>query len=229
VFDYDVIIYTLLGGIIPAVFWLKFWLTEDNHQEPRHVIFGSFLLGLATVLVAIKLEQIATYFLPDRSTPLLFVWALIEELVKFSAAYLIAIRTRFNEEPIDATIYLITAALGFAALENVLFLLGPLAAGNIAQGIVTINMRFIGATLLHVVCSGTIGVFFGFAFYKSKLARRLYAFLGILIAIVLHTLFNSFIINSEHNILIIFSGVWVGLIAVILILEHIKKIKRIHA
>ncbi|HYC34695.1 MAG TPA: PrsW family glutamic-type intramembrane protease, partial [Candidatus Paceibacterota bacterium] len=191
-------------------------------------ILGTFLLGMATVVVAIPFEHIANLFLPNYSLGTLFAWAAIEEIVKFGAAYMIALRTRFNCEPIDATIYLITAALGFAALENVLFLLGPLADGDFTQGIVTINMRFIGATLLHVVCSGVIGVFMGLAFYKGAVIRKILTIAGVIVAIILHTLFNSFIIKSEHNILVIFSGVWIGLVLVILILEHIKKIKRIH-
>lgn len=225
--SYDILIYALLGGIIPAVFWLQFWLKEDNHQEPRHVILGTFLLGMSTVAIAIPLQHIAKLFLPNYSFGTLLAWAAIEEIVKFGAAYLIALRSRFNCEPIDATVYLITAALGFAALENVLFLIGPLADGDITQGIVTINMRFIGASLLHVVCSGIIGVFMGFAFYKSSGLRKILAAVGLITATILHTLFNSFIIK-EHNILVIFSGVWIGLVIVILILEHIKKIKRIH-
>lgn len=226
--SYDIIIYALLGGIVPAIFWLNFWLKEDSHQEPRHVIFGSFLLGMASIAIAIPLEHIANIFFPDYSTTTLFLWATIEELVKFGAAYFIAIRTRFNDEPIDSTIYLITAALGFAALENILFLVGPLADGDIAKGIITINLRFVGATLLHVISSGIIGVLIGFAFYKNKFIKRVCLITGIITAIILHTLFNSFIIKGEHNILVIFSMVWMGLVAVILILEHIKKIKRIH-
>lgn len=226
--SYDIIIYSLLGGIIPVVFWLEFWLREDTHQEPRHIILGAFLLGMSSILIAIPLEHITNLFFPNYSTTTLFLWASIEEMVKFGAAYFIAIRTRFNDEPIDSTIYLITAALGFAALENILFLFGPLVDGNIAKGIATINLRFVGATLLHVISSGIIGVFIGLAFYKSKFFKKIFLTIGITTAIVLHTLFNSFIIKDKYNLLVIFSVVWIGLVVVILILEHIKKIKQIH-
>lgn len=226
--SHDILIYALLGGIIPAVFWLNFWLKEDNHQEPRHVILGTFLLGMVIVLLAIPLEHIVNLFVPNYTLLTLFLWSGIEELVKFMAAYFVALRTRFNCEPIDSTIYMITAALGFAALENTLFLLGPLMDGDLIKGVVTINLRFIGATLLHVICSGIVGVFLGFSFYKSKYARRIFSVIGLLTATILHTLFNNFIIKSEHNILFIFGGVWIGLIVVILVLEHIKKIKRIN-
>lgn len=226
--DHTVVIYALLGGIIPAIFWLNFWLKEDNHSEPRHVILGTFLSGMAIVLVAIPLEHIASLYLPNYSFYTLLAWSFIEEMVKFSAAYLVALKTRFNFEPIDATIYLITAALGFAALENTLFLLTPLAEGDIVKGIATINLRFIGATLLHVVSSGIIGLCMGYAFYKSKVTQKIFLVIGIMLATLLHAMFNNFIIKSEHNILFIFSAVWIGLVIVILILEHIKKIKRIN-
>lgn len=226
--SYDIIIFALLGGILPTVFWLNFWLREDRHQEPRHIVFGSFLIGMIGVFFAIPLEHITNLYIPDFTVAALFCWAAIEELIKFLAAYIMALKTRFNDEPVDAAVYLITSALGFSALENVLFLLEPLADGDIAKGIATINLRFVGATLLHVVSSATIGVFIGMAFYKSKTTKKILTSIGIMIAIILHTMFNSFIIRSEHNILIIFSGVWIGLIVVILILEHIKRIKKIH-
>ncbi len=226
--SHTVIIYALLGGIIPAIFWLNFWLKEDNHQEPRHVILGAFLLGMATIFIAIPLEHIVNLFFPNYTFVTLFLWASIEEVVKFGAAYMIAIRTRFNVEPIDATIYLITAALGFAAFENTLFLIGPLADGDITTGIISINLRFVGATLLHVISSGMIGVCTGLVFYKSKSIKHTMLGIGLLSAIVLHTLFNHFIMTKGDNLLIVFSGVWIGLIVVILALEHIKKIKRIH-
>ena len=223
----DIIAYALLGGIIPAVFWLKFWLRESTHQEPRRLILGSFLVGMLTVLIAIPLEQSVSTFFTNYSIVALSLWALIEEMLKFGAAYFVALRTRFVDEPIDATIYIITSALGFSAMENMFFLISPLSSGSIAEGLVTINLRFVGATLLHVISSGVIGIALGYAFYKKISTKRIAAIIGIIIAVTLHTLFNSFIINSEKNLLIIFSVVWIGLVAVILILEKIKKIKNI--
>lgn len=219
--------YALLGGIIPAAFWLKFWLREATHQEPRGLIFGTFFAGMIVVILAIPLEQLVNGFFARYSIVALILWALIEELLKFGAAYFVALKTRFVDEPIDSTIYLITSALGFSALENMFFLINPLSSGSFAEGLVTINLRFVGATLLHVISSGAIGIALGWAFYKSKTAKKMAVFVGLAVAVILHTLFNSFIINSDNNLLIIFSGVWVGLVVVILILEKIKKIKNI--
>lgn len=224
----DILIYALLGGIIPAVFWLQFWLKESNHEEPRGIILGTFLTGMLAVLVALPLERMTSVYFSNYSLLTLTIWAASEELLKFGAAYFVALKTRFADEPIDATIYLMTAALGFSALENTFFILAPLMDGNITQSIVTLNLRFIGATLLHVISSGVIGIAIGYAFFKKERVRKTFLTIGIFTAIVLHTVFNSFIIRNESNLFVIFSAVWVGLIVVIVVLEKIKKIKNIN-
>jgi len=223
----DILLYTLLGGIIPAVFWLKFWLRESTHQEPRGLIFGSFLGGMGVVFLALPIQGLVNIFFFDNNFLSITLWAFSEELLKFGAAYFIAIRTRFADEPIDATIYLITAALGFAALENIFFVSESFFQGNVLHGLVTLNHRFVGANLLHVISSGVIGISLGFAFYKSNFSKRIAGIIGLALATLLHTAFNSFIISNDQYMLVIFSAVWIGLIIVILILEQIKKVKHI--
>lgn len=227
--DHEILIYALLGGILPAVLWLNFWLKEDRHQEPRKLILGSFLLGGASVFVALPIEHLFNEILPHYSLLALFAWASTEEAVKLLAAYFVALRTRFNDEPIDAMIYLLSSALGFSAIENTLFLLKPFSNGDFATGLATINLRFIGASLLHIICSVIIAIGIGFAFYKKPLTKKIVLGVSFLVSALLHTAFNNFIIKSEYSIFFIFSGVWIGLIAVIVILEKIKKIKKIYS
>lgn len=226
--SHEIVIYALLGGIIPAIIWLKFWLKEDGHQEPRKLILGSFLAGFVGVIIALVAEHFVQSFTEEYTLISLSLWALTEELVKFFGAYFVALRTRFVNEPVDAIIYLISSALGFSAFENTLFLLDPFTHGEIARGIATINLRFIGATLLHVVSTGVIGLAIGYAFYKTKFVQRIFLISSIVLATILHTLFNSFIIMSEQNIFVIFSGIWIGLVVVILTIDKIKRIKKIN-
>src|SRR3989344_6540894 len=95
-------------------------------------------------------------------------------------------------------IYMLTAALGFAALENTLFLIAPLANGDITKSLLTGNLRFIGATLLHIAASSIIGAFAAFFFYKSKKIKDAAIFIGLIVAIILHAAFNL-IINTEKD------------------------------
>ncbi|HEY4512074.1 MAG TPA: PrsW family glutamic-type intramembrane protease [Candidatus Paceibacterota bacterium] len=223
----SVIIASFLGGVIPAVLWLEFWLREANHREPRRLIVGAFLLGMVSIFVAGFLEQATGLFLIEYTTMSFFAWAAIEEVLKFSSAYVVGLRTRFCDEAIDPAIYLITAALGFSAGENILFLFDPLSVGDIAKGLMTITFRSVGATLVHVVASGAVGIAIGFTFYKSTKVKRVAVFIGLLVATLLHTVFNRLIIEGQNHALLIFSGVWIGLIAVIVILEKIKSSKKL--
>lgn len=216
--------FALLGGILPALLWLWFWLREDKARpEPRGMIFLSFVVGMLVIPFAILIEQGVTYL--DLGGVIVFVWAAIEELLKYGAGYLFVLRRKSNDEPIDGLIYMITIALGFAALENTLFLLGPLVDGGIIQTILTGNFRFLGATLLHTLASAIVGASIALSFYKTPGIKRLYVSIGLVLAIVLHGLFNFFIINSNgEKLLLVFFFVWVGIIALILLFEKVKKL-----
>jgi len=183
---------------------------------------------MVSVIVAGLLEQAVNITLLEYTTLSLFFWALIEETLKYANAHIVALKTRFVDDAMDPIVYMITSALGFAAAENILFLFEPLANGQIHESILTLSARFVGATLLHIIASGLIGIAIGFAFYKSKTTQKAAILLGILSATILHTAFNSFIIKleAEHKIWV-FAVLWTGLIGVILVLEKIKNIKKI--
>ncbi|TSC68129.1 MAG: hypothetical protein G01um101472_136 [Parcubacteria group bacterium Gr01-1014_72] len=222
----EMIFFALLGGLLPALLWLFFWLREDRvHPEPRSLIMLSFLAGMGAVIVSLPLERFAEHRI--ASGALLFtVWAVIEEVTKLGGAYFAALRRKESDEPIDPMIYLITAALGFAALENTLFLLGSITRVGIVESIITGNLRFIGATLLHVLTSGSIGVFLGLSFYKARWRREINLGAGLLLAILLHTAFNVRIVESSGaTILVTFSLVWAAIVLLLLFFERVKSVR----
>lgn len=219
------LLYALLGGLLPALLWLWFWLKEDSAcPEPRKLIILSFAVGMLTVPLVLPFQKLASiYFVSPIS---IILWAAIEEVFKYGMAYIVVLRRKEMNEPIDAVIYMITVALGFAAFENAFFLLSPLSDGNVIETILTGNLRFLGATLLHVLSSAAIGIAIAFSFYKKILIKRVYLGLGVILSIVLHTFFNLFIMNSNgEKALSVFLFVWIGVIFLILFFEKIKRIK----
>ena len=221
----ETFLYALIGGILPALLWLWFWLREDVHPEPKRLIFLAFIMGALTIPFVVPLQKYSQTIL--TGTLLILAWAAIEELFKYGFAYFSVLRNKEMNEPIDGVIYMISVALGFAALENALFLLEPIAQGNIAESILTGNFRFFGATLLHVLSSATVGVFIAFGFYKGKSYKRFLTLIGIILAIALHTLFNFFIISSNGTgMLLVFGSVWVGIIILLITIEKIKRLRR---
>ncbi|MEI6042587.1 MAG: PrsW family glutamic-type intramembrane protease [bacterium] len=230
-FAIEVFAYALVGGVLPAMFWLWFWMHEANdHKEPKDIIFLSFVVGMCGVFVVYPLQKISVglFNLKDSDLHAIYIWALIEEAVKFGGAWFIALRSKtiFNH-PIDSFIYLMSVSLGFAAMENTLFLLTPLFRGDLVASIMTGAARFMGASLLHVAASGVFSIFIGYGFYRGKFGKFSLAFLGLLVAGVIHTIFNYIIvISDEQNMFIAFSFVWISIILLILSLEKVKQIKQ---
>ncbi len=219
----EVLLVAVLGGILPALLWLAFWLMEDKcDPEPKRYIFFCFVAGMVAVPLILPLERSLAPYL--HGNQLLLAWAAFEEIFKFGAAYVAALRFRVFDEPLDGIIYLVTAALGFSALENVLFLLTPAADGDLLRTIVTGDLRFIGASLLHTLASATIGVSLALSFYKNVHIRRLAALVGVILAVALHTLFNFFILESgSGSTFLVFLAIWLGIVALLFAIEQIKQ------
>lgn len=201
--------YAFLGGLLPSLIWLYFLLKEDaRHPEPKKLVALAFVAGMLAVPLVLPLEQYARAHLIG-TVSVLTAWALIEEVLKYAmAAISILWRNAVDETP-DYVIYMLTVALGFAAAENMLFLVAPFSDGQFASGLFTGNLRFIGSTLLHVIASSTIGFALAFSARYRPLGRMAAAALGLILATALHTAFNTLIINpGASTALAAFFLVW---------------------
>lgn len=216
--------FALGTGILPALFWLWFWLKEDPHPEPRGILVATFLSGMVVVGAALLFEYFFSLYF--SGIILLLLWAFTEEILKYFAAWKTAFSKPSFDEPIDALVYLITAALGFAALENIFFILKTFSTDGMLASFITGNLRFIGATLLHTATSVIVGASIAFSFFHKE--KRKYNVLGgLLLAGVLHFIFNYFIIKSSgESVLKIFIPLWLGIIIIIFIFEKVKRINK---
>jgi len=248
------IIFAILGGALPTFVWLYFWLREDKENpEPKKMIFFAFIGGMIAVIIAMWLEKIAftdwtkdilaidflkvpitwmkSYALHnnialDRLFLVSIFAPVIEECAKFLMAIFLVLKSKNNDEPIDPIIYMITIALGFAAVENTLFLIDPFVKDQLVNGIMTGNMRFIGATVLHTISSASIGLFIGFNFFDTKVKKFFWTVGGLLAAIIIHSSFNFFMVNNSGNGgFITLQSLWIIVIVVLLLFEKIKRIR----
>lgn len=183
---------TIFLGAFPPIIWLFFFLMEDNIQpEPKRMVFKVFLIGILAAFVAAAIEYIVrgVILIPagvgDYSNITFITFAFIEELVKFMAVYLAVKGSKYFDEPVDYMIYMITGALGFAAIENVLFLSQQPSVSLLEISIV----RSIGATLLHAIAGGLIGYYWA----KKKIM------VGLLLAVGLHAIFNYAIFRLSYS------------------------------
>ena len=222
----ETLIYAFLGGILPAMVWLYFLLKEDRRcPEPRPMIALAFLAGALSVPLVLPLERLSVLALP-AGIPVILAWATIEETIKYLLAAVLVLWRRAVDESIDLVISMLTVALWFAALENALFLIAPLSGGNILEGFLTGNLRFIGSTLLHVVASSVIGFALAFSFRRSRIVRTIFASFGLILAIALHALFNFLIINGSGSFtLLAFFMVWSGAVVVFALFELLRYLR----
>jgi RsiW-degrading membrane proteinase PrsW (M82 family) len=222
--------YAILGGAAPAVLWLWFWMYEEDRDDPEPIglVVLSFILGAIIVLIAMWMEKFSLGFIKDSTTQIV-VWAGIEEILKLIGVSFIVFGNNIVRRPIDYPMYFIATALGFAAFENVLYLIKPLSVNDSVVGMLTGNLRFLGSTLLHAIASSMIGSALGLSFYLKQ-NRTIYFIIGIICAISLHSVFNFFIMKgSGENFLSVFGFLWVVAIINILIFEKLKRMGTVEA
>lgn len=208
------IILLVFLGFVPSLIWLNFYFKEDCHPEPKHLLTKVFLMGIITSPLAIMLQlalakcaalaNLERYCLPigllAPSSPEFFLWsAFVEEIIKFYAVKIAILNDPEFDEPIDAMIYMMAAALGFAAIENTLIVFQTHPDG-IAITINTLILRFIGATLLHALSSGLLGYFLAISWFFQHHRRKLF-FIGLILATVFHFVFNYLIFSFEGQII----------------------------
>lgn len=208
--------YAFLGGLLPSLIWLYFLLKEDaTHPEPKRLIILAFIAGMAAVPLALPFEQWSCFRLngggicanPNHAT--LVAWSLIEEVLKYGMAVIFILWRNAVDEAPDYVIYMITVALGFAAAENMLYLLAPFAKGQVAMALSTDHIRFLGSTLVHVVASSVIGFALAFSHLSRPFIRESAAAIGLILAIALHTAFNMLIISpGASSTWTAFSLIW---------------------
>ena len=185
-------------GLLPSLVWLLFYLRKDKHPESNKMVVKVFLAGAVAALMAIFLEKAAQQVLQNllashlpviTSLGVILVAAIIEETVKYSATWISAFRNQELDEPIDVMLYMIIAALGFAALENVLVLAKFYPAIYTFKALELTFWRFCSATFLHALCSGALGYWLAMAFCH-RARKWLYLLIGLTVSIGLHGVYN---------------------------------------
>lgn len=222
--DPKILILAFLFGIIPSLVWLWFWLREDEeHPEPAGLLTIVFIMGMLMVMIVIPIQKFIQTNINSHEMELV-LWASAEEILKYLAVLIILYKTNHADKPIDWPIYLITAALGFAALENAMFLIKPFSTSGTTVSLLTGQLRFLGSTLLHTISSGIIGIAIGISLHAEEFKRKWFLFIGFIIAIALHSAFNFFIIrNDGSDFLKVFAFLWVVTIIVMLLFEKVRR------
>ena len=186
----------LIGlALAPAVVLLYYVYKKDTvEHEPVGLVLRMFMLGAVGIIPAIILElgagsAIEASF-PTGVNQVVFQnfvgVALIEEAVKFFVLSRVAKRPEFNYV-FDGIVYGVAVALGFAALENVLYVM--------EGGFETAVSRAIFAVPGHCADGVVMGCFFGLAYKYRNMGQKSnyisFLFLALFVPFVEHGLYDT--------------------------------------
>jgi len=198
------ILILLVLAFAPAAFWLGLvYLGDRCKPEPKLLIFRTFFLGM---LVSIPVAIIGSLISPpnlDLTEPLplgtavyvaFVVAGVVEELGKFLVLRLTVYRSRYFDEPVDGLVYAAAAALGFATLENIGYM--------ITFGLEVILVRGIFSTVAHVLFGGLWG--YPLALYKTgRIKNAGLVWAGLVGAMIAHGIFNLLLFSQDWYTLLV--------------------------
>lgn len=182
----------LLAAVAPAILVLRIFIRWDLFPEPTRVILYTFLWGMASVVPVLlvgffffeTLENIADPFWGPVAVAFLGA-AIPEELTKFAVLFFFCMRHSHFDEPMDGLVYGMTASLGFAALENIFYLMGA-GEGWIEVALV----RAFLSVPSHGLDGAIMGFFAALARFEPQRAK-LWWTLSLLVPMTLHGLYDA--------------------------------------
>jgi RsiW-degrading membrane proteinase PrsW (M82 family) len=190
----------LIFAVIPTILWVLYFYKHDKgEKEPCKFLIYAVILGAAVVIPAAFLELFVTknliplFFPHAKVAPIsaypsfasfliynLIAIAIIEEVLKFLVIRFTVYRAKCFNEVADGIVYMVAAALGFAAFENFLYFL------KFGQEVIFIRSLF--TPLFHASASAIVGHYLGLAKWDKKFQKKVY--LALICAIILHFVYN---------------------------------------
>ena len=208
----------ILISILPALLLLWFFEKQDKgEKEPRSLKNKVFFWGVFSMIIAAAIELNAEWLIPDGinfwvyTLIVAFVTtAMVEEGLKFWIVKRVAWPHKKFNEVMDGITYAVIAGLGFAVLENLLFVI----SGGFQIGI----LRALLAVPAHALFSGIMGYYIGRAkFEKTPWDARNALWKGFGLAVLYHGLYDFFLLSG--------SWLWICVVPLmILMIVHLKHL-----
>jgi RsiW-degrading membrane proteinase PrsW (M82 family) len=215
----------LSAGIAPGLALLSyFYLKDEYDSEPISVVLRTFMYGALLVLPIMFIQHVleTEHLVKSELFDAFISSSLLEEFFKWFILFYAVYQHVEFDEPFDGIVYGVAVSLGFATIENILYLL--------ANGIEHAVTR----ALLPVSSHALFGVIMGFYIGKAKFtegSKAKLVLLSLFLPFILHGSYDFILISQENWLLIIFPFMiflwWFGLRKVkkakILSANHMKK------
>jgi RsiW-degrading membrane proteinase PrsW (M82 family) len=167
---------------------LYIFYKDTYNAEPTRYLLISFILGAMMVIPAGLIEQTVTPFFSDRISSIAAYSYLgvgfTEEFLKFLVLRYYAFNKKSFDEPLDGIVYSVIAGMGFATLENIMYVT--------SMGLSTALLRMVLSVPAHATFAVLMGYHAGKAKFSSS-GRFLHLLCGLCLAVFFHGTFDFFL------------------------------------
>jgi RsiW-degrading membrane proteinase PrsW (M82 family) len=187
-------------AIMPSLaicYWI--YLQDRYEKEPFSLLFKAFVVGCASTIPAMLLQiQFQDWQNEDSLlATAIFAFAIVgltEELSKFVLMrFFIYPLDEFNE-PMDGIVYAVMVSMGFATVENLMYVFGENNDGSISTAI----GRAFTAVPAHAAFAVLMGSYMGLAKFVPE-RRNFYMFTGLGLAVFFHGLYDFFLLQKVYE------------------------------
>lgn len=180
-------------AILPGIVLMIYIYIKDRHEkEPISLLIGCFVLGIISVIPAAIIEEIVIgdnepYDLMELLLQCVLVIGVAEELSKFVFMFVISWWNKNYNFTFDGIVYSVFVSLGFATIENILYVLN--------YGFGTGILRALTSVPGHMCFAVIMGYFYS----KMRLALKYKntgkfisnLLLAIIIPVIVHGLYDT--------------------------------------
>ncbi|MCL2353512.1 MAG: PrsW family glutamic-type intramembrane protease [Defluviitaleaceae bacterium] len=215
---------TLFGlALAPAIICLLYIYIRDKYEkEPWRLLAVGLVVGALITFPIIRLSGFMLFLMPSGLSQMweaaftsFAIAGFVEEGLKFAVLYFLIWRNPNLNEKVDGIVYAVFISLGFAAVENVLYVLHP-SMGGLGTGF----MRAMVSVPAHGFFGVLMGYYFALARFEPQNKKRhmLYAFV---MPWVVHGVYNFMLLSGQGWLLVAFVP-----FIVVMWVDGLRRIKR---
>ncbi len=189
-------------ALAPVVIILAFIYVRDKYEkEPLSLLLKSLGLGILIALPVVLIETWLMRIMPVLSDigiafyEAFIVAAFTEEVFKFAVLYFLIRKSREFDERFDGIVYAVFISLGFAAIENILYVYD--------SGITTGLFRAFTAVPAHALFGVSMGYYFALSKFKTE-KSNVNMFKALAVPIVLHGIYDFILMTGHPYFLVVF-------------------------
>jgi RsiW-degrading membrane proteinase PrsW (M82 family) len=184
-------------AIAPALICAVYIFVRDKYEkEPIQLLLTGVLFGVILTAPIVQTENFITLFMPSGGLLMeafftsYAVAAFAEEGLKYVVLFFLVWGNKNFNERFDGIVYGAFISLGFAGLENVLFVLNP-TLGGVGTGLT----RALFAVPAHAIFGVTMGYYFAIMKFEPQ-RKAAYMFMALIVPWFIHGTYDFILLSN---------------------------------